>query len=128
MIPISLLPAVFQIAGTWYLWGALLLGFIYLGYGIAVALLLTPLAAIAFFARDANALLRLSLLAGSYACYFVAFAAQVSGEAFVAGPPEALAGGEDHDRIPCQRADQARLELAGETDLPGYRKLGLVAL
>jgi protoheme IX farnesyltransferase len=38
LIPVSLLPAVFGATGTWYLVGALLLGFVYLGYGLAVAL------------------------------------------------------------------------------------------
>lgn len=38
LIPVSLLPAVFHIAGVYYMWGALLLGFLYLGYGVAVAL------------------------------------------------------------------------------------------
>jgi len=37
LIPISLLPTVFGATGWWYLIGALVLGFIYLGYGIAVA-------------------------------------------------------------------------------------------
>lgn len=38
LIPVSLLPTVFGITGRWYMLGALLLGFIYLGYGFAVAL------------------------------------------------------------------------------------------
>ena len=38
LIPVSLLPTVFGATGRWYLLGALLLGFIYLGYGFAVAL------------------------------------------------------------------------------------------
>jgi protoheme IX farnesyltransferase len=38
LIPVSLLPAVFGITGRWYLLAAVLLGFIYLGYGFAVAL------------------------------------------------------------------------------------------
>jgi protoheme IX farnesyltransferase len=38
LIPVSLLPAVFGAAGRWYLLGALILGFVYLGYGFAVAL------------------------------------------------------------------------------------------
>lgn len=38
LIPVSLLPTVFGATGRWYLIGALLLGFIYLGYGFAVAL------------------------------------------------------------------------------------------
>jgi heme o synthase len=38
LIPVSLLPSVFGATGRWYLMGALLLGFVYLGYGFAVAL------------------------------------------------------------------------------------------
>ena len=38
LIPVSLLPTLFGSTGRWYLLGALLLGFIYLGYGVAVAL------------------------------------------------------------------------------------------
>ncbi|HYR43860.1 MAG TPA: heme o synthase [Terriglobia bacterium] len=38
LIPISILPTVFGLTGMTYLVGAILLGFIYLGYGIAVAL------------------------------------------------------------------------------------------
>jgi protoheme IX farnesyltransferase len=38
LIPVSLLPTVFGATGQIYLVGALLLGFIYLGYGFAVAL------------------------------------------------------------------------------------------
>jgi protoheme IX farnesyltransferase len=38
LIPVSLLPAVFGATGFWYLLGALFLGFVYLGYGFAVAL------------------------------------------------------------------------------------------
>ncbi|HEX4999387.1 MAG TPA: heme o synthase [Terriglobia bacterium] len=38
LIPVSLLPALFGITGHYYLWGGLLLGFIYLAYGVAVAL------------------------------------------------------------------------------------------
>jgi heme o synthase len=38
LIPVSLLPTLFGATGQWYLLGALLLGFIYLGYGFAVAL------------------------------------------------------------------------------------------
>ena len=38
LIPVSLLPSVFGVTGIWYLSGALLLGFVYLGYGFAVAL------------------------------------------------------------------------------------------
>jgi heme o synthase len=38
LIPVSVLPTIFGLTGTMYLLGALLLGFIYLGYGFAVAL------------------------------------------------------------------------------------------
>lgn len=38
LIPVSLLPSLLGATGRWYLLGALLLGFIYLGYGFAVAL------------------------------------------------------------------------------------------
>jgi heme o synthase len=38
LIPVSVLPTFFGLTGTTYLLGALLLGFIYLGYGFAVAL------------------------------------------------------------------------------------------
>ena len=38
LIPVSLLPTLFGATGRWYLLGALLLGFVYLGYGFAVAL------------------------------------------------------------------------------------------
>jgi heme o synthase len=38
LIPVSMLPTVLGATGRWYLIGALLLGFIYLGYGFAVAL------------------------------------------------------------------------------------------
>jgi protoheme IX farnesyltransferase len=38
LIPVSLLPTLFGVTGRGYLVGALLLGFIYLGYGFAVAL------------------------------------------------------------------------------------------
>ena len=38
LIPISILPTVFGITGIYYLFGAILLGFVYLGYGFAVAL------------------------------------------------------------------------------------------
>lgn len=38
LIPVSLLPSLFGATGGWYMLGALLLGFIYLGYGFAVAL------------------------------------------------------------------------------------------
>ena len=38
LIPVSLLPTLLGTTGRWYLLGALLLGFVYLGYGFAVAL------------------------------------------------------------------------------------------
>jgi protoheme IX farnesyltransferase len=38
LIPVSILPSFFGLTGTTYLLGAILLGFIYLGYGFAVAL------------------------------------------------------------------------------------------
>jgi protoheme IX farnesyltransferase len=38
LIPVSVLPAFFGLTGMMYLFGAILLGFIYLGYGFAVAL------------------------------------------------------------------------------------------
>ena len=38
LIPVSLLPTLFGVTGVTYFYGALLLGFIYLGYGSAVAL------------------------------------------------------------------------------------------
>ena len=38
LIPVSLLPTLFEATGRWYLVGALLLGFVYLGYGFAVSL------------------------------------------------------------------------------------------
>jgi protoheme IX farnesyltransferase len=38
LIPVSLLPTLFGATGTTYFYGALLMGFIYLGYGFAVAL------------------------------------------------------------------------------------------
>jgi protoheme IX farnesyltransferase len=38
LIPVSLLPALFGATGRLYVLGALLLGFVYLGYGFAVAL------------------------------------------------------------------------------------------
>jgi protoheme IX farnesyltransferase len=38
LIPVSLLPTLFGATGRWYMLGALLLGFVYLGYGFAVAL------------------------------------------------------------------------------------------
>jgi protoheme IX farnesyltransferase len=38
LIPISLLPSLFHVTGKVYFLGALLLGFVYLGYGFAVAL------------------------------------------------------------------------------------------
>ena len=38
LVPVSLLPTLFGATGRWYLLGALVLGFVYLGYGFAVAL------------------------------------------------------------------------------------------
>ena len=38
LIPVSLLPVLFGATGRWYLVGAMVLGFVYLGYGFAVAL------------------------------------------------------------------------------------------
>jgi len=38
LIPVSVLPTFFGLTGMTYLFGAILLGFVYLGYGIAVAL------------------------------------------------------------------------------------------
>jgi protoheme IX farnesyltransferase len=38
LIPVSVLPTLFGLTGTTYLIGAMLLGFVYLGYGFAVAL------------------------------------------------------------------------------------------
>jgi protoheme IX farnesyltransferase len=38
LIPVSILPAFFGLTGSIYLFGGILLGFIYLGYGVAVAL------------------------------------------------------------------------------------------
>ncbi len=37
LLPVSLLPTVFGVTGTLYLFAAILLGFTYLGYGVAVA-------------------------------------------------------------------------------------------
>jgi protoheme IX farnesyltransferase len=37
LIPVSLLPTVLGATGRWYLLGALVMGFVYLGYGFAVA-------------------------------------------------------------------------------------------
>ena len=54
LIPISLLPTVFGITGMYYLFGALLLGFVYLGYGFAVALFRST--------THAQRLLRISVL------------------------------------------------------------------
>ena len=54
LIPISLLPTVFGITGSYYLFGALLLGFVYLGYGFAVALFRST--------KHAQRLLRISVL------------------------------------------------------------------
>jgi protoheme IX farnesyltransferase len=38
LIPVSILPSLLGTTGHYYLWGGLLLGFIYLAYGVAVAL------------------------------------------------------------------------------------------
>jgi protoheme IX farnesyltransferase len=54
LIPISLLPTVFGVAGRTYFLGAILLGFIYLGYGFAVALFRSN--------THAHRLLRISVL------------------------------------------------------------------
>ena len=37
LIPVSLLPTLSGVTGRWYLLGALVLGFVYLGYGVALA-------------------------------------------------------------------------------------------
>ncbi|HLQ76831.1 MAG TPA: heme o synthase [Terriglobia bacterium] len=54
LIPVSLLPTLFGATGTTYLYGALLLGFIYLGYGSAVAMFRSN--------THAHRLLRISVL------------------------------------------------------------------
>ncbi len=54
LIPISVLPTFFGLTGMVYLLGAVLLGFIYLGYGFAVALFLSN--------THAHRLLRISVL------------------------------------------------------------------
>jgi protoheme IX farnesyltransferase len=54
LIPVSLLPVLFGSTGRWYLVGALLLGFVYLGYGFAVALFRSQ--------AHAQRLLRISVL------------------------------------------------------------------
>jgi protoheme IX farnesyltransferase len=54
LIPVSLLPTLFGATGRWYLLGALLLGFVYLGYGFAVALFRSS--------THAQRLLRISVL------------------------------------------------------------------
>jgi heme o synthase len=54
LIPVSLLPVLFGSTGRWYLMGALVLGFVYLGYGFAVALFRSP--------THAQRLLRVSVL------------------------------------------------------------------
>jgi protoheme IX farnesyltransferase len=38
LIPVSLLPTLLGLTGTVYLFGAMLLGFVYLGYGFALSL------------------------------------------------------------------------------------------
>jgi protoheme IX farnesyltransferase len=54
LIPVSLLPTLFGATGTTYFYGALLLGFIYLGYGSAVAMFRSN--------THAHRLLRISVL------------------------------------------------------------------
>ena len=54
LIPVSILPTVFGLTGMTYLVGAILLGFIYLGYGFAVALFRSN--------THAHRLLRISIL------------------------------------------------------------------
>jgi protoheme IX farnesyltransferase len=54
LIPISILPTVFGLTGMTYLIGAILMGFIYLGYGFAVALFRSN--------THAHRLLRISVL------------------------------------------------------------------
>jgi protoheme IX farnesyltransferase len=54
LIPISLLPTMFGATGTLYFYGAILFGFIYLGYGTAVALFRSN--------THAHRLLRISVL------------------------------------------------------------------
>lgn len=45
LVPVSLLPTSLEVTGAAYMFGALLAGLIYLGYGIALAVFRTPLAA-----------------------------------------------------------------------------------
>lgn len=54
LVPVSLLPTIFGVTGTLYLFGAILLGFTYLGYGVAVAMYRSQ--------RAARRLLRISIL------------------------------------------------------------------
>ena len=54
LIPVSVLPTVFGLTGMTYLVGAILLGFVYLGYGFAVALFRSN--------THAHRLLRISIL------------------------------------------------------------------
>ena len=54
LIPVSLLPTLFGVTGTLYFLGAMVLGFIYLGYGFAVALFRSN--------THARRLLRISIL------------------------------------------------------------------
>jgi len=54
LIPVSLLPTLFGATGTTYFYGAMLMGFIYLGYGFAVALFRSN--------THAHRLLRISVL------------------------------------------------------------------
>jgi len=54
LIPVSLLPTLFGATGTTYFYGAMMMGFIYLGYGFAVALFRSN--------THAHRLLRISIL------------------------------------------------------------------
>ncbi len=54
LIPVSILPTIFGLTGMMYLLGAMLLGFVYLGYGFAVALFRSS--------THAQRLLRISIL------------------------------------------------------------------
>lgn len=54
LIPVSILPTVFGVTGTLYLYGAMILGFVYLGYGLALSLFRSN--------THAHRLLRISVL------------------------------------------------------------------
>ena len=54
LIPVSLLPSTLGVTGSTYLFGALLAGIVYLGYGVALALFRST--------RAARRLLRASVL------------------------------------------------------------------